>query len=104
MFAENFASVYSRSVIVLSGEPQGSHLGPILFTYFINDICDCIKSANFLLFAYHIKLFSKITCPMNSSKLQGDLDRVMEWSKANGLSINLSNLTLVKNRHPYAFD
>lgn len=97
----------SSPTLVLSGVPRGSHLGPILFTYFINDISDCINSAKFLQLADDIKLYSEITCPMDSSKLQGNLDQVTEWSTANGLSINLSKssiLSFVKNRHSFVFD
>ena len=42
---------------VLSGIPQGSVLGPLLFIFFIDDLPDCIKSF-FKIFADDLKLIA----------------------------------------------
>ena len=74
---------------VTSGVPQGSVLGPILFLIFINDLPTELLS-KLSLFADDSKLFSRIIVNgKNSSnggtegggRLQGDLDRVVEWAK-----------------------
>jgi hypothetical protein len=45
---------------VLSGAPQGSTLGPLLFNIFVNDLSAIIKHYTFLLFADDLKIYRNI--------------------------------------------
>ena len=67
---------YSREAKVLSGIPQGSILGPILFTIFINDLPTDISS-NCNIFADDTKIFN---IEGNCDIIQHDLNRMQEWS------------------------
>lgn len=78
-----------------SGVPQGSHLGPILFTLFINDISNYISHSQFLLYADDLKIYSKINSPLDSSNLQRDIDSISLWCSINGMKINLSKCVSV---------
>ena len=64
---------------VISGIPQGTVLGPLLFVIYINDILDHIKS-NGLLFADDAKVFRKITCKSDAMILQDDIVKLEAWS------------------------
>ena len=64
---------------VLSGVPQGSILGPILFLIYINDLDDDITS-KVLKFADDTKVFRKIESDADRQQLQDDLNKLNEWS------------------------
>ena len=80
----------SNSIITTSGVPQGSHLGPILFILFINDINNYITHSKFLLYADDLKLYSRINSPLDCSKLQIDLNSLQRWCVINGMNLNIS--------------
>ena len=73
--------------LILSGIPQGSVLGPILFVILINDLPDQIRST-VKIFAYDTKIFRALHEPEDYSYLQDDLDRLVEWSQLWQLHFN----------------
>ena len=64
----------------MSGAPQGSVLGPILFLIFINDLEDDISS-KVLKFADDTKVFRNVTNGTDKPSLQDDLDKLLKWSE-----------------------
>ena len=74
---------------VTSGVPQGSHLGPVLFNIFINDLRSVLKYSNCLLFADDLKLFRKIRDPFDCQLLQYDLNSISIWCFNNLLTLNI---------------
>ena len=65
---------------VLSGVPQGSVLGPILFLIYVNDIVMNIEST-IKLFADDAKIYRPIKDDNDPQALQEDLKRLENWSR-----------------------
>ena len=66
--------VVSNWKSVLSGVPQGSALGPILFLIYNNDLDDDITS-KVLKFADNTKVFRKIKSDADKQHVQDDLNK-----------------------------
>ncbi|CAH0405112.1 unnamed protein product [Chilo suppressalis] len=78
----------SSPFYVPSGVPQGSHLGPIFFLIFINDLVNVVQHSECLLFADDLKVYKTIENFNESILLQQDLNRIAEWSSINKLPLN----------------
>ena len=80
-----FNGAFSHSINVTSCVPQGSHLGPILFALFINDVPHVLRSVRMLLYADEIKLFPRISDITSHCRFQEDLNVIAEWCSATAL-------------------
>ena len=80
---------------VLSGVPQGSVLGPILFLIYINDLEDDISS-KVLKFADDTKVFRRVT---NVTDKQDDLDKLVEWSEKRQMLFNFGKCKCIHIGH-----
>ena len=73
---------------VISGVPQGSVIGPIMFLIYINDLPDGIKS-HMGLFADDTKLYAEIENKEQAEIMQDDLERLNTWSNKWQLEFNI---------------
>lgn len=90
-----------------SGVPQGSHLGPLFFLVFINDLGSTIAS-KYKLYADDLKIYREINTTNDIDALQRDLDSVDIWCHKNSMVLNSTkchfiNFTRKKNPHRVAY-
>ena len=79
----------SDNTDVISGVPQGSVLGPVLFLLYINDINGKIKSS-IRLFADDSIIYRKISSKTDHEILQTDLSQLQTWSDKWQMEFNVS--------------
>ena len=98
----------SECADVLSGVVQGSGLGGILFTLFIDDIDELVR-ALIKKFADDTKMALTVENEEQAKELQRDLDKLVAWAKAWGMRFNVGKCKVMhvgrKNRkYEYEMD
>ena len=98
----------SEELSVLSGVPQGSVLGPLLFLVYINEVTSQVSDGSHaVLFADDIALYRSITSSNDYVQLQCDVDSVVECIDDHHLTLHsgkccamLFTRKHVTHRHP----
>ena len=85
---------YSEWQEVISGVPQGSVLGPLLFLIFINDIDEQVLS-RLKKFADDTKLYREINSVKDSEILQDDIKRLVGWSEEWKMLFNIDKCSVM---------
>ena len=73
---------------VLSGVPQGSQIGPLLFILYINDLTNHVDSCEISQCADDSKLFREISSVTDCQLVQKDLDSVCLWCETWHFKLN----------------
>lgn len=100
-------SSISKAIKVTSGVPQGSHLGPLLFILFLNDVDSCFESCKFLLFADDLKMFKTVKTLSDCIDINNDLQCFVEYCSKNKLKLNSDKCNIMsfsKQFNPVIFD
>jgi len=87
---------------VLSGVPQGTVIGPVLFLCYINDLPESVQS-EVRLFADDAIMYRKINTNHDTVALQNDLKLLENWEKLWKMSFNASKcetITFTRKRSP----
>ena len=86
----------SDSLPVLSGVPQGSIIGPLLFVLFIDDINACIsEGTEIAIYADDTKIWREIKCDYDQIILQNDIIKLTEWSVANKMNFHVDKCKVI---------
>ena len=93
-----FDSCQSEHVEIYTGVPQGSILGPLFFSIYINDLFTVSDRLNFLMYAddttiyFNLEDFDNLT---KESDINRELEKVNIWLKLNKLSLNTQKTKLM---------
>ena len=87
--------ISSPPVHVLSGVPQGTVLGPLMFLLYINDIATGISSP-LRLFADDCLLYRTINSVEDSFILQTDLELLSQWATVWQMKFNVSKCIVIR--------
>lgn len=91
---------------VISGVPQGTVLGPLLFLIYINDLPECVSSSVHL-FADDCVIFRKIDNDNDICTLQSDINSISHWCSTWQMTLNTNKCKSLRisriatNPHPY---
>lgn len=88
---------------ISSGVPQGSHLGPLLFTIFINDLPDYLNNTMAFLFADDLKILRVIKSFSDVKLLQEDINRLLEWCDRNDMQFNVKKCSQITFTRKHKF-
>ena len=75
-------------VPVVSGVPQGSVLGPLLFLIYIDQVASSVTYSNITMYADDIAMYKIISNPSDYTYLQEDILSLCSWIANNYLTLN----------------
>ena len=91
---------HSLIALVISGVPQGTVLGPILFLIYINDLELAIQDSSTSSFADDTRISREIQLTEDTEILQSDLNNVIDWSTSNNMELHEKKFESLSYRLP----
>lgn len=97
----------SAPLSITSGVPQGSNLGPLLFSIFFNDVSYTLEPQCRMFYADDLKIYSVIRQHSDTSTLQRKLDNFQDWCDRNRMKLSLDKcniITFTFRKNPIVFN
>ena len=82
--------VESNPLPVVSGVPQGSILGPMLFLLYIEQAANSVSNSKIVMYADDIALYQSIQDQSDYVQIQEDVNSLYHWIAENHLKLNFS--------------
>lgn len=92
-------SAVSRPLLITSGVPQGSNLGPLLFSLFFNDVSLGLPIRCRLFYADDLKIYTAVRNHADTQSLQGMLDFFSTWCQRNRMTLSLDKCSVITFAH-----
>ena len=83
---------------ILSGVPQGSVLGPLLFVIYINDLPGELQNV-IKMYADDSKVIAEVGEDGQVSNLQNDIDKIKEWCDKWSICLNAGKCKIIHFGH-----
>ena len=90
---------------VLSGVPQGSVLGPLLFLIYINDLPERLTTT-LSLFADDLKMLKKVSTSKDAEELQQNIETIESWAEEWQMQLNADKCSVMhlgRNNQEYKY-
>ena len=98
---------HSASFTNCSGVPQGSNLGPLLFSVFINDAAILLNRGGKMFFADDLKIYLEVRQIEDCTELQHSLSLFSNWCARNYLILSVEKCCVIsyhRLKNAFQFD
>ena len=97
--AVKIESCMSVPKVTNCGVPQGSHLSPLLFVIYINDLPEAIHHSHTFLFADDVTLLLPYKGSLSSPGIQADIHACQSWARERGGEFSPSKISVLSFRY-----
>ena len=97
-FRVKVSNSLSAPALAPSGVPQGSRLGPQLFTIFCNDLKNLLNHdrVQYHLYADDLKILTQVSSPNDRDQLQATIHKIAGWASENKMTISIPKCAVIK--------